>query len=163
MRGPAGSSLQAGPRQSLAWRREIPTFSSIIFLPKGAPAAAAYFFALSVRNPCCSHINSHDQVRGHMQHPKCKVFERPRHEARSTRRKPGQRVDMIGCGVFLHTWSSDCLFFKDYFYEAVVQHVTYVTDFCRVGRGIVYPSRGTTRRTCQFSGTGVVAALQPVK
>ena len=48
--------------------------------------------------------------------------------------------------------------FKGYFYEAVVQHVTYVSDFCRVCRRVV-----TTRRNFQFSGTGVVAALQPVK
>ena len=52
-------------------------------------------------------------------------------------------------------------FFGD-FHEAVVQHVTYVTDFSRVGR-VVYPVWGTTRRDFQFSGTGVVAALQPVK
>ena len=54
-------------------------------------------------------------------------------------------------------------FLKAYFFEAVVQHVTYVSDFCRVCRRVVYPSRGTTRRNFQFSGTGVVAALQPVK
>ena len=48
-----------------------------------------------------------------------------------------------------------------FFHEAVVQHVTYVTVFCRVGR-IVYPSWGTTPRNFQFSGTGVAAALQPV-
>ena len=62
-----------------------------------------------------------------------------------------------------HHESSDRLFFKGYFYEAVVQHVTYVTDFCRVCRRVVYHSRGTTRRNFQFSGTGVVAALQLVK
>ena len=38
-----------------------------------------------------------------------------------------------------------------------------VTDFCRVCRRVVYPSRGTTRRNFRFSCTGVVAALQPVK
>ena len=54
-------------------------------------------------------------------------------------------------------------FFSGFFKEGVVQHVTYVTDFCRVGRRIVYPSWGTTPRNFQFSGTGVVAALQPVK
>ena len=34
-------------------------------------------------------------------------------------------------------------FFFIFFHEAIVQHVTYVTDFCRVGRA-VYPSWGTT-------------------
>ena len=48
-------------------------------------------------------------------------------------------------------------------YEAVVQHVPYVTDFCRVCRRVVYPSRGTTRRNFQFLGTGVAAALQPLQ
>ena len=62
-----------------------------------------------------------------------------------------------------HHESSDRLFLKVFFYEAVVQPVTYVSDFCRVCRTVVYPSRGTTRRNFQFSGTGVVAALQPVK
>ena len=52
--------------------------------------------------------------------------------------------------------------FFQFFYEAVDQHVTYVTDFCRVGR-VVYPSWGTTPRNFRFSGTGVVAALQPVR
>ena len=51
-------------------------------------------------------------------------------------------------------------FFSVFFYEAVVQHVTYVTDFCRVGR-VVYPFMGNDPP--QFSGTGVVAALQPVR
>ena len=41
-------------------------------------------------------------------------------------------------------------------------HVTYVTDFCRVGR-VVYPSWGTAHRIFQFSGADVVAALQPVR
>ena len=50
--------------------------------------------------------------------------------------------------------SSDRLFSR-VFYEAVVQHVTFVTDFCRVGR-VVYPSWGTTPRNFKFSGTGVV-------
>ena len=62
-----------------------------------------------------------------------------------------------------HHESSDRLFFSACFNEAVAQHVTYVTDFGRVGRRVAYPSRGTTRRNFQFSGTGVVAALQPVK
>ena len=49
------------------------------------------------------------------------------------------------------------------FYVAVV-HVTYVTDFCRVGiDGVVYPSWGTTLRNFNFLGTGVVAALQSVR
>ena len=53
--------------------------------------------------------------------------------------------------------------FSGFFNEGVVKHVTYeVTDFCRVGTR-VYPSRGTTPRNFQFSATGVVAALQPVK
>ena len=52
--------------------------------------------------------------------------------------------------------------FQFFFYEAVIQHVTYVTDICRVGR-VVHPSWGTTPRNLQFSGTGVVAALQPVR
>ena len=43
-----------------------------------------------------------------------------------------------------------------FFYEAIVQHVTYVTDFCSVGR-VVYPLWETTPRNFQFSGTGVVA------
>ena len=55
------------------------------------------------------------------------------------------------------------VFFPVFFYEAVVQHVTYVTDFCRVGRRVEYPSWGTTPRNVQFSGAGVVAALQPVR
>ena len=46
--------------------------------------------------------------------------------------------------------------FFSFLYEGVVQHVTYVNVFCRVGR-VVYPSRGTTPREFQFSGTGVVA------
>ena len=46
-------------------------------------------------------------------------------------------------------------FFSGFFYEAMVQHVTYVTDFCRVR--VVYSSWGTTPRNFQFSGTGVVA------
>ena len=45
------------------------------------------------------------------------------------------------------------------FYEAV-EHVSCVTDFCRVGR-VLYPSWGTTPRN--FTGTGVVAALQLVR
>ena len=49
-------------------------------------------------------------------------------------------------------------FFSGFFYEAVVQHVTYVTDFCGVGR-VVHPSWGTTPRKFKFSGTSVVAAL----
>ena len=60
-----------------------------------------------------------------------------------------------------HHESSDRLF-SGFFYEAVVKHVTYVTDFCRVGR-VVYPSWGTTPRNFQISGKGVVAALQPVR
>ena len=55
------------------------------------------------------------------------------------------------------------VFFSVFFNEAVVQHVTYVTDFCRVGRRVVYPSWGTTRRNFKFSDTGVIAVLQPVK
>ena len=56
------------------------------------------------------------------------------------------------------------VFLSGFFYEAVVvQHVTYDTDFCRVCRRVVYPSWGTTPRNVQFAGTGVVAALQPVK
>ena len=54
-----------------------------------------------------------------------------------------------------HHESNDRLF-SFLFYEEVVQHVPYVTDFCRVGR-VVYPSWGTTPRNFQFSGTGVVA------
>ena len=54
------------------------------------------------------------------------------------------------------------VFFQFFFYEAVVQHVTYVTDFCRVDR-VVYPSWGTTPRNFQLSSAGVVAALQPVR
>ena len=53
--------------------------------------------------------------------------------------------------------------FQGFFNEGVVKHVTYVTDFCKVSRRVVYPSRGTTGRNFQFSGTGVVAALQPAK
>ena len=52
--------------------------------------------------------------------------------------------------------------FSSFSYEAVVQHVTYITDFYRVGR-VVYPSWGTTPRNFHFSGTGIVAALQPVR
>ena len=55
------------------------------------------------------------------------------------------------------------VFFAGIFYEAVVQLVPHVTEFCKVGRRVVYPSWGTTTRKCQFSGTGIVAALQPVK
>ena len=58
-----------------------------------------------------------------------------------------------------HHESSDCLS-SGLLYEAVV--VTYVIDFCRVGR-VVYPSPGATPPNFQFSGTGVVAALQPVR
>ena len=54
-----------------------------------------------------------------------------------------------------HHESSDRLL-QDFFFEAVVQHVTCVTDFGRVGRD-VYPLWGTTPRNFQFSGTGVVA------
>ena len=54
------------------------------------------------------------------------------------------------------------VFFQGFFDEAVVQHVSYVTDFGGVGR-VVYPSWGATPRNFQFSGAGVVAALQPVK
>ena len=43
-----------------------------------------------------------------------------------------------------------------FFYDAVVQHVTYVTVLCRVGK-VVYRSWETTPRNFQFSGTGVVA------
>ena len=44
-------------------------------------------------------------------------------------------------------------------HEAVVQHVTYyVTDF-----ESCIPFKGTTPRNFRFSGTGVVAALQPVR
>ena len=32
------------------------------------------------------------------------------------------------------------VFFSGFFYEAVVQHVTYVTDFCRVCRLFVFPN-----------------------
>ena len=42
-----------------------------------------------------------------------------------------------------------------FFHEAVVQHVTYVTDFGRLCGRVVYPSWGTTPRNFQFSGTGV--------
>ena len=52
--------------------------------------------------------------------------------------------------------------FSGFFHETVVQHVTYDTDICRVGR-VVYSSWGTTPRNFQFSGTCVVAALQPVR
>ena len=38
----------------------------------------------------------------------------------------------------------------------------YVNDFCRVGR-VVLPSWETTRRNIKSTGTGVVAALQPVR
>ena len=55
------------------------------------------------------------------------------------------------------------VFFSVFFYEAVVQHVTYVTDFCRGCTRVVYTSWGTTPRNFQFLGTGVVAALQPVQ
>ena len=55
----------------------------------------------------------------------------------------------------------DCLF-SVFFYEAVVQQVTYVTDFCRDSR-VVYPSWVTTPRKFKFSGTGVVAALRRVR
>ena len=48
------------------------------------------------------------------------------------------------------------VFFPGFFYEAIVQHVIYATDSCRVDR-VVYPSWGTTTRNFQFSGTGVVA------
>ena len=34
-----------------------------------------------------------------------------------------------------HHGSSDRLF-SGFFYEAVIQHVTYVTDFCYVGRDV---------------------------
>ena len=54
-------------------------------------------------------------------------------------------------------------FFQGFCNEAVVQHVTYVSDSCRVGGRVVYPSWGTTPRNFHFSGTGVVASLQPVK
>ena len=53
-----------------------------------------------------------------------------------------------------HHESSDRLF-SVLFYEAVAQHVTYVTDFGRVVYS--YPLWGTTHRNFQFSGTGVVA------
>ena len=61
-----------------------------------------------------------------------------------------------------HHESSDRLF-SVFFYEAAVQHVTYVTDFCRVNR-VVYASWGTAPRNFQFSATGVVdqSSLQPV-
>ena len=53
-----------------------------------------------------------------------------------------------------------------FFHEAVVlvQHVTYGTDFSRVGR-VVNPSWGTAFRNFDSSGTVVVAAaaLQPVR
>ena len=61
-----------------------------------------------------------------------------------------------------HHESSDRVF-SGFFYEEVAQHVTYVTDICRVRRRVVYPSWGTNPRNFQFSGTGVVAALQPVE
>ena len=52
-----------------------------------------------------------------------------------------------------HHESSDRLFLWP-FYEAVVQHDTCVTDFCRVRRVV---SWGTTPGNFQFSGTCVVA------
>ena len=55
-----------------------------------------------------------------------------------------------------HHHESSNRLFSAFFYEAVVQHVTYVTDFCRVGR-VVYPSWRTTPRNFQVSNTGVVA------
>ena len=61
-----------------------------------------------------------------------------------------------------HHESSDRLFFRVFFHEAVVQHVTYVTDFCRGCRKVVYPSWGMTPRNFHFSGTGIVDALQRV-
>ena len=51
-------------------------------------------------------------------------------------------------------------FFSVFFYEAVVQHVTYVTGFCRIGKSCI-PFMGNDPP--QFSSTGVVAAQQPVK
>ena len=63
-----------------------------------------------------------------------------------------------------HHESRDRLFFSFFLRgSTVVQHVTYVTDFCRVCSRAVYPPWGTTPFNFQFSGTGVVAALQPVK
>ena len=51
---------------------------------------------------------------------------------------------------------------RSYFFRIILrgslQHVTYVTDFCRVGR-VVHPSWGATPRDFRFSGAGVVAAL----
>ena len=54
-------------------------------------------------------------------------------------------------------------FFRFFFYKAVVQKVSDVTDHCGAGRRVYYPPWGTTPRNFQFSGTGVLAALQPVK
>ena len=42
------------------------------------------------------------------------------------------------------------LFWASWPAQLVVQHVTYVTDFCGVCRRVVYPSWGTTRRIFQF-------------
>ena len=61
-----------------------------------------------------------------------------------------------------HHESSDRRF-TGIFCEAVVQHVTYVTAlFVGLAR-VAYRSWGTTPLNFQFSGTGVVAALQPVR
>ena len=72
----------------------------------------------------------------------------------------GSRRPTTGTNIIIMRAAIVFFFF---FYEAVVQHVTYATDFCRVSRRVVYPSWETTRSNFQFSGTGVVAALQPVK
>ena len=50
--------------------------------------------------------------------------------------------------VHHHNESSDRRF-SGFFYEAVVQHVTHVTDFCIIGR-VVYPSWGTTPAVFNF-------------
>ena len=53
--------------------------------------------------------------------------------------------------------------FFNFFFEAVliVQHPTYVAGFCTLGGGVCSSSWGRNSRN--FSGTGVVAALQPVR
>ena len=78
------------------------------------------------------------------------------------RQEDGTRRPTTGTNIIIMR-AAIVFIFKGYFSEAAVQHATHVTDFCRVCRRVVYPSRGTTRRNFRFSGTGVVAALQPVK
>ena len=53
-------------------------------------------------------------------------------------------------------------FFSGFFNEGVVKNVTYVTDFGRIGMKACIPLMGNEPPQFQFSGTGVVAALQPV-